>query len=472
MDNENIQPIPEGKSSAEHMMATAKLSKLVIRYSLPTIIGMLVNSLYNTVDRIWVGKIPDVGTAALTGIGLCAPIMNVILGLSQLVGIGAAANISICLGRKDKEKAERILGNSLSLILIISAVFTCLSLIFAEDILVLVGARESTLPYALPYIRIILAGSVFNMAAFAMNHPIRATGNPGVFARTQLVGGITNLILDPIFIFGFNMGIAGAAIATVISQAVSLALVMRHHFSPNAALRIRPQNLRIRWGTTLTIFSIGVSPFIMQVVGSLITVVANRSLMHYGDIEYGLGGGDVAIGAMTAINSIAMLFLMPVFGVNQGAQPIIGYNYGAKNFGRVREAAKWAVIYPVLFTTAGFIIIEIFAGPLIYVFNTDELLIRIGSSGMRIFLSMFILVGFQVPSSNFFQAIGRAKISIFLSLLRQVILLIPAYLILPMFFGLTGVWMAGPLADFCAAAITAVFLGREMKRLRGEELRA
>ncbi len=471
MENENTELNQDKLNPAENMMATAKLSKLILRYSLPTIIGMLVNSLYNTVDRIWVGKIPDVGTAALTGIGLCAPIMNVILGLSMLVGIGAAANISICLGRKDREKAEKILGNCLSLILIISAAFSVLALIFAEDILLLIGARESTLPFALPYIRVILAGAVFNMTAFAMNHPIRATGNPGLFARTQLVGGIANTILDPIFIFVFKMGITGAAVATIISQAISLALVMYHHFSPGAVLRIRLKNLRIRWDITLTIFAIGVSPFLMQVMGSLIAVIANRSLMHYGDIAYGSGGGDIAIGAMTAITSVSMLFLMPVFGVNQGSQPIIGYNYGAKNYGRVREAAKWSIIYPMVFTAVGFIIIELFAEPLIYVFNTDETLVKIGAVGMRIFLSMFILVGFQVPSSNFFQAIGRAKISVFLSLLRQVILLIPAYLILPLFFGLTGVWMAGPLADFFAAAITAAFIAREMRILKIEELR-
>lgn len=454
----------------EQMMATASLSRLVIRYSIPTIVGMLVNSLYNTVDRIWVGKIEGVGTAALSGLGLCMPVMNVILGLSMLVGIGAAANISIFLGRKEKEKAEQILGNCLMLILLVSAVFSALSLVFAEDILVMVGARESTLPYALPYLRIILAGSVFNMVSFAMNHPIRATGNPGRFALTQFVGGITNMVLDPIFIFVLDMGIAGAAVATILSQAVSLVLVMAYHFSPKAALKLRLRNLRLQPRLVLTIFSIGVSPFLMQVMGSLIAVIANRSLTHYGDIALGQGGGDVAIGAMTVINSIAMIFLMPVFGVNQGSQPIIGYNYGAGNYRRVREAVKWAILYPMIFTTVGFVVIQLFAGPLIRVFNSDDpRLLEVGVQGMRIFLSMFILVGFQVPASNFFQAIGRAKIAIFLSLLRQAILLIPAYLLLPLAFGLTGVWMAGPIADCCAAITTAFFLARELKRLAAAE---
>ncbi len=451
---------------AERRMAEEKVSRLLLKYSLPTIIGMLVNSLYNTVDRIWVGKIPDVGTEALSGIGLCMPLMNVIMGLSMLVGIGAAACISIRLGRRDHEGAEQILGNALSLIAIIGVAVTILGVVFAQPLLEMIGARDLTMPHALPYMRIIFGGCLFNMMAFALNHPIRATGDPVRFARTQLVGGITNAILDPIFIFVFDMGIAGAAVATVISQAVSLVMVLQHYISPKAVLRFKRSCLRPRWSTAAAIFAIGLSPFLMQIAGSVVTIVVNRSLVRYGDIAFGANGGDIAIGAMTVISSIAMLFMMPVFGINQGAQPIIGFNYGAGNVKRVRDALKWSVIYAMIITAIGFVAVELFAEQLVVLFNPDPLLIEIGARGMRIFLSMFIIVGLQVPMSNFFQAIGRAKISIVLSLLRQVILLIPAYLILPLIFGFSGIWYAGPMADVIAGIVTCAFVVRELKHMR------
>ncbi len=466
MEQGKVIKIKEGLSPGEIRMGTDKISTLVFKYSLPTIIGMLVNSLYNTVDRIWVAKIPEVGSLALSGIGVCMPIMNISLGFSMLVGIGAAASISISLGKKDRERAENILGNSLSLILLISILFTVIGLISAEGLLRLMGASEITLPYALPYTIVIFLGSIFSMASFALNHPIRAAGNPMMFARTQLVGGIANIILDPIFIFNFKLGIAGAAIATVISQIISLGLVLSYYFSKKSSLKFRLKGLRIKLDIVKSIFSIGISPFLMQIVGSIIVIVVNRSLFYYGNIEFGTQGGDLAIGAMTVINSIAMLFLMPVFGINQGTQPIIGYNYGAGNYKRVKDALKWSIIYAMAINAFGFVIIEIFAEFLIKMFNSDPILINIGSRGMRIFLFMIVIIGFQVPASNFFQAIGRAKIAVFLSLLRQVIILIPAYIILPRIFGFMGIWYCGPVADFIASIITCILLVRELNILK------
>lgn len=448
----------------EERMANEKISKLVLSFSIPTIIGMLVNAVYNIVDRFWVGKMAGIGTSALTGLGLCMPVMNIVFGCTMLVGIGAAANISISIGKRDKEAAERILGNTLSLIVLIACITTIIGLIFAEQILLLVGADSETLPYALPYLRIILAGSIFQMVSFAMNHPIRAMGNPKRFASTQLLGGITNIILDPLLIFTFKMGIEGAALATIIAQLVSAIWVMSYHFSDKSTLKLRLKNLKPKLATVIVIFSIGFSPFIMQVANSFVSVVINLSLKHYGAIS--LGNGNIAIGAMTVIGSVSTIFFMPIFGINQGTQPIIGYNYGAGDYTRLKDAFKWGMIYSVIIMTVGFVVIELFAPYLVIAFNNDEQLVSAGALGMRIFLCAMPLLGFQIPSTNFFTAIGRANIAIFLSLLRQVLLLIPLYLILPLFFGLTGVWIAAPVSDIIATIASWILIEREFKRLR------
>ncbi|MDR2649452.1 MAG: MATE family efflux transporter [Clostridiales bacterium] len=446
---------------SEIRMASEPMRSLVIKYSIPTMLGMLVNSLYNIVDRYWVGQIPNIGNASLAGVGLSMPVINIIMALSMLVGVGAAARISIQLGRRDVKAAEETVANGLTMICVIAIAFSVLGVIFTPQILRIVGATDNLLPYALPYARIIIAGSFFNMASFAMNHPIRATGNPKRFAATQLVGGITNMILDPIFIFVFDMGINGAAIATVISQCVSASFVFSYYFTPNSALRFRIKNFKLKRQTMLNIVSIGMSPFFMQIANSVITIVANRSLTYYGKAVLGKDGDITAIGAMTVIGSINTLFMMPVIGINQGSQPIIGFNYGRRDAERVKSANRWAIIYAMIIAGIGLIVVQLFAEKLVWLFNKDEELIRTGASGMRILLCMLPIVGFQFPAVNFFQAIGRAKISILLSLLRQVIILIPAYLILPLFFGLTGVWMAGPLSDFTSGIIILVFLLRE-----------
>jgi putative MATE family efflux protein len=426
-------------------------------------LGMLVNSLYNIVDRYWVGQIPNIGDASLAGIGLSMPIINIIMALSMLVGVGAAARISIQLGQSNVKAAEETVGNGLTMICVIAIIFSSTGALFAPWILRVVGATDNLLPYALPYARIIIGGCFFNMISFALNHPIRATGNPKRFAATQLVGGICNMILDPIFIFVFDMGINGAAIATIISQSISAVFVFSYYFTPNAVLRFRIKNLKLKRQTMLNIVSIGMSPFFMQIANSMITIVANRSLSYYGIEALGEGGDVTAIGAMTVIGSINTLFLMPVIGINQGSQPIIGFNYGRRDVERVKSACCWAVIYAMIIASIGFITVQLFADRLVWLFNKSETLIQTGSSGMRILLCMLPIVGFQFPAVNFFQAIGRAKISILLSLLRQLIILIPAYFILPRFFSLTGVWMAGPFSDFTSGIIILVFLLREFK---------
>lgn len=442
----------------EKRLANENVLSLLISFSIPAIIGMLVNSLYNIVDRIYIGKMKDVGQYALTGVGLNFPIMTVIMAFSMLAGLGAAATISIKLGERKKEDAERILGNTFVLAVIFSVVLTIVGLLSVDKLLLLFGASENTFSYAKDYIIIILLGTIFNVVAFSMNHTIRAEGNPRRAASTMLIGAITNTVLDPIFIFTFNMGVKGAALATIISQAVSAVWVLGYFLKGKSSLKLKAKNLKLDIDVTKHIFSIGMSPFSMQIAASVVSITANKALMTY--------GGDLAIGAMTVINSISTLFLMPIFGLNQGYQPIVGFNYGAKSYKRVKDTYKYAVIAATCVVVVGFIVVQAFAPLLIKLFNSDPELVAIGSRGIRIYLFMLPVVGFQIISTNYFQSIGKAKISMFFSLLRQVILLIPLYIILPKIFGtVTSIWFAGPVSDGISALLTAFFIVRELRNL-------
>ena len=434
------------------------IGKLLMKFSIPAIVGMLVNALYNVVDRIFIGQIPGgVGKIALSGVAVTFPIAITVLSFGMLVGIGTAALISIKLGQQKKEEAEHILGNAVTLIFIISALVTLVGLIFLEPILLQVGASAATLPYAKEYITIILIGVIFQNVGFGLNNTIRSEGNPRIAMYTMLIGGILNTILDPLFIFVFHMGIKGAAIATVISQAVNTIWVLKYFFSEKSILKIRYKNLKLDAKVVNSIFAIGMSPFSMQLAACIVAIISNRSLAKY--------GGDLAIGAMGAITSISMLVLMPIFGINQGSQPIIGYNYGAKKYHRVKHALKLAILAATVITTTGFILIELFPKQLIGIFNKDPELMAIGVHGIRIYLFMLPIIAFQIISSNYFQAIGKAKVAMFLSLSRQVIILIPLLFILPKFFDLNGVWMSGPASDAIASILTAIFLFIEIKHL-------
>jgi len=450
----------------EQKLATHGIPKLVLYYSIPTIIGMLVNALYVVVDRFFVGQIPGVGADALTGIGLSAPILNIVGAFALLVGIGTAANISIKLGNRDKEGAERVLGNALVLNITFPIVLSIIGLIFLEPLLIAVGADQDTLPFALTYTRIVLAGCIVMFLSFAMNHPIRAMGNPKRFASAQLLGAISNIILSPIFILWMGLGIAGAAISTLIAQSISAIWVFAYYFtniSGRPVITIKLKNMKPSLKIILSIFAIGISPFFMQFLGSAINIIANRTLIHYGTIEF--GNANHAVGAFTVIISISMLFLMPVFGINQGAQPILGFNFGAGNIARVKQAYKWSAMYAVAICFLGFIIVQLFADPLMRLFSDDPALNELGAVGMRIILFTMPMMGFQMNTANFFQSIGRAKISVFLAVLRQGLILIPAYFILPRIFGFDGIWFAMPVADTIALLITGFMIIREFKRL-------
>lgn len=439
------------------------VGKLLLKFSIPAIIGMIVNALYNIVDRIFIGQIPGgVGELALSGVAVTFPISTVIMAFGMLVGIGSAAMISIRLGQQKKEEAEKILGNSFILVIIILVTLAIVTFPFLEKLLVAFGASEDILPYAKEYIGIIIAGGVIQNIGFGLNAAIRSEGNPKVAMRTMLIGAITNTILDPIFIFVFNMGVAGAAIATVIAQLVSTIWVLYHFTKGNSTLKLRKENFKLDKEIIKSIFAIGMSPFFMQIAASLVGVISNKALQTY--------GGPLAIGAMGAISSVAMMCLMPVFGINQGSQPIIGYNYGAKNYERVKKAWKLAVFAATFITTTGFLVVELAAPSIIRIFNSNEELVRIGTHGIRIYLSMLPVIGFQIISSNYFQAVGKAKISMFLSLCRQVIVLIPLLLILPPIFEINGVWIAGPTADAIASVITVYFVLKELRLLSNKAL--
>lgn len=439
-------------------LGESSIIKLLMKYSIPAIIAMMVNSLYTVIDRMFIGRIPEVGSLAMSGVGITMPITYVILGLGMLVGVGTAASISIKLGQGKKKTAEKLLGNALSLSLIISIIVTILGVMFSKNMLLLFGASASVMGYANDFIRIILLGTIFNLVGFALNQSIRSDGSPKVAMTTMLIGCGLNIILDPLFIFVFGWGIKGAAFATILSQAVSAACVLYYFTRGNSNLKIKKENLKFEKPLVLGIFAIGMAPCAMQMAASIVQVVSNRALITY--------GGDLAAGAMAIISSISMIFLMPTFGINQGAQPIIGYNYGAKKYKRVKQALTYAIIAATIIVAVGGVLIQMFPEIAIKMFNDDPKLIEIGITGLRIFLSMMPIIGFQIVSTNYFQAVGKAKIAMLLSLLRQVILLIPLLIVLPMRLGLTGVWLAGPISDLLASIITAILIVREMKLLK------
>lgn len=442
----------------QKVLGEEKISKLLIQFSVPAVIGMMVTTLYNIIDRMYIGNIAEVGSLAITGVGITMPIMTIIMAFGMLVGIGTSARVSLKLGEHKRDEAEKHIGNAFTLIVIISLIITVLGFVWLDDILRMFGASPDTEIYARQYMQIIFAGTLFNMLGFGLNHSIRSDGNPKMAMFTMLIGAGINIVLDPIFIFVFDMGVRGAAIATVISQIVSTIWILYYFTKGSSSMKIKKSNLKLEKAIIISIFSIGMSPFSMQVAQSIVQVLANNSLKEY--------GGDLAIGAMTIISSIALIFMMPIFGLNQGAQPIIGYNYGSKQYGRVKEAVKYSAIVATIIVTIGWITIQFFPIVLIKIFNSDPNLVDIAIPGMRIYLLMLPVVGMQVISSNYFQAIGKAKISMFLSLLRQVILLIPCILILPNFLGLTGIWVSGALSDGLASLVTGVLFYLSIKKLK------
>lgn len=443
----------------KNFLVTAPIGRLLLKYSLPAIAGMIINSLYNLVDRIFVGRI---GGLAMTGIGLSLPFMSLLSAVSSMIGIGASSLISIKLGENNKEEAKGLLGNAITLIIGLMLLMTFLGLFFKVPILKAFGASEATMSFAVDYMTVILYGAVLQGIGTGLLNVVRATGHPVKSMMIVLVGTLINIILDPILIFTFNMGISGAAWATIIAQLVTAIMVIHHILSKKNQLKFDIRQLKPRSATTLSILSIGFAPFVMQLSSVVVSILSNNALKTH--------GGDMAIGAMTIINSVMVLFLMSAMGVTQGAAPIIGFNFGAKRFDRVKKILKLELIAVGAICTTTFILVQFFPVILSSIFTSDTGLISMASSGMRLLLLMLPLLSAQIVGASYFQAIGEAKKASLLGLSRQVLLLIPLLLILPPLFGLNGVWGSSALADLISSLIAIISLKSAFKHLNKEAL--
>lgn len=437
-------------------MGEDRISKLLIRFSLPAITGMTVTALYNVVDRIFIGR--GVGTIALSGVTVGFPIMLVLMAFGMLVGLGATALISIRLGENRKGIAELILGNAVTLFFVLALLLSISGIIFLRPLMILFGASQEALPYAMGYMRIILFGVFFLNIGFGMNHFMRAEGNPKIAMMTMVAGALINIALDALFIFGLNMGVEGAALATIIAKLIVAVWIFSYFLGKKSTLRFKIRNLVPRLFIVRSIMTLGSSFFMMQMAASIIWLFLNRSLAVH--------GGDVAIAAMGIIHSLTMFVLMPCFGINQGAQPIIGFNYGARKFKRVKRSLLRAIGFATIICLTGYFLIMFFPVQLVSIFSREnQELIEISSRGLRVFLLLLPVIGFQIVSTSYFQATGKPAMAMFLTLSRQVIFFLPVLLILPHFIGLPGVWLASPLSDIGAFSLTAFFLLREMKKL-------
>ena len=442
------------------------IGKLLFKFSIPAVVGMLVNALYGAVDTIFVGQF--VGTNALAGVGVTFPITNTIMAVGMLVGIGAAARISISLGQKKKNRAEKYLGNAVVLMIIGYALVGILGKVMITGILGYLELNQEVVAYADTFTNIMLIGSIFQIVGLGLNNVIRSCGSPKIAMFTMIIGGITNIILDYIFIVPFKMGVAGAAWATIIAQAVSCIWVTAYFFGKSSLLKMKLKNFKLSSYIVWSIVSIGFAPFMLQMAGSLIQFILSKQIVY----AYSSGESDLVIGVMAVISRVTIILLMPVFGVNQGAQPIIGFNYGARQYDRVKKTLKLAMIVSTVLCVSSFIVIQTMPEVLLGLFisKNDMKAIEIGTHAIRIYCLGFAVVGFQVISSSFFQSIGKAAISMVLSMSRQIILLIPFLLILPRFMGSEGIWIAAPMSDFLAFVLSVTMISWEMRKIRRMEL--
>lgn len=449
------------KSEKKQDMGSGSIPKLLAQLAIPAVVAQIVNLLYNIVDRIYIGHIPEIGAAALTGVGLFTPILMLINAFAMLAGAGGAPRAAIAMGQKDNEAAEKIMGNCFSILLIFAVVLTGIFYVLAPTLLTLFGASEMTLPYGVEYARIYILGSLFVLIVMGMNPFITTQGFSKISMLTTVIGAVINIVLDPIFIFVFDMGVKGAALATVLSQAVGAVWILRFLTGKKTNLSLRKMNLKLDVKVIVPCLMLGISSFVMLSTESILSISFTSSLSRY--------GGDIAVGAMTIITSVSQLVLMPLQGICQGGQPIISYNFGARKNDRVKKAFftefKVCIIYSVLCWMAIMIIPRVFAG----MFTSDTALVEYTTWALRIYMAGIFSLGFQICCQQSFMALGQAKISLFLACLRKIILLIPLIFILPLFMDnkVFAVFLAEPISDIIAAMVTTIaFLSQFNKILK------
>lgn len=444
-------------SSNKTDLGSGNVRSLLLKLAIPAVVAQVINLLYNIVDRIYIGHIPEIGTNALTGVGLCLPILMLVNAFATLAGGGGAPRAAIAMGQGKKEDAENILGNCFSTLIIIAIILTVILSLTAEPLLWLFGASENTIPYAMDYMRIYLLGSIFVLIVMGMN-PFLTTQGFAKFAMiTTVIGAVINIVLDPLFIFGLNMGVSGAALATIISQCVSAIWVLRFLTGKQTILKLQVKNLKLKASVILPCLALGISGFIMLSTESLLSISFNSSLSKF--------GGDLAVGSMTIISSVSQLITLPLSGICQGAQPIVSYNFGAGNKERVLSVFKYTLLICASYTTLGWILTmtvpQVFAG----IFSSDAALIENAAWCMRIYMAGIFAFGFQISCQQTFVALGQAKTSLLLACLRKLVLLIPLIFILPIFFEnkVFAVFLAEPVSDIVAAAVTTIIFVTKIK---------
>lgn len=443
----------------ENDLGRDPVGKLLLRLAVPTVTAQLVNALYNIVDRMYIGHIEGVGDLALTGLGVCFPVIMFVSALSALVGQGGGSRAVVRMGAGDQEKANAILGSCATMLVVLSVVFTLLFQALKEPMLYLFGATENTIGYAMEYLTIYLWGTLFVEISLGLNFFITAQGFSTMGMMTVLIGAVINIILDPILIFGFDMGVSGAALATITAQGVSAVWVVCFLLGKRTKLRLQRRYLRLDWKVLSPVLALGVSPFIMQSTESLVNIAFNSSLKAY--------GGDPAVGAMTICSSIMQVFFLLFQGLSQGAQPIIGYNYGAGSLDRVKRAFRLLLLTSITFSTVSCLAIELFPGAFVAMFNDKPELVEMAVWTLRVYAAGMFMLGVQCACQQTFVALGQAKISLFLALLRKIILLIPLIFILPNFLEnkVLAVFLAEPAADILAALTTGTLFFWQFPKL-------
>ena len=443
----------------KEFLGTEPIGKLLLRLALPTLAAQIINMLYNIVDRIYIGHIPHVGAAALTGVGVCMPLIMIVSAFAALVGYGGSPRASIYLGKKDAESAEKILGNCFTMQILVSLILTAVLIIWNRDLLLAFGASENTIPYANSYMNLYALGTLFVELTLGMNASITTQGFAKTGMYSVLIGAVANIILDPVFIFLLGMGVRGAALATILSQALSCIWVVSFLCGKKTFIRIRKENLKLIPKVILPCLALGSATFIMQASESVISVCFNSSLQKY--------GGDMAVGAMTILTSVMQFAMLPLQGFGQGAQPIMSYNYGAKNVKRVKAAflllLKISMIYAVILWGCVMFFPQIFAG----IFTTDTALVAFTAKALRVYLAVMFLFGIQISCQMAFNSLGRAVESIIVAVVRKFVLLIPLIYIIPQIFRAdqtTAVYMAEPVADLIAVTFTAILFSVRFKK--------